>query len=171
MPGQRCSQLQAHYIKIASYYSGLKMNNQFAIGNWVDTDDYLPPDGLHIRSRRGDIGVSWWAREWLEKIEKTVSPQALELGRRIARKSQVLDLKIDGDTLSATIQENRRNRFHFSYRLNLIDDETLEKIIDDCQQSSLLMAYLLSKQVPEEIRDLFQSYGHDFMIDFLSNRL
>ena len=145
-----------------------KANFQVVDGNKLSYD-YQPLDGIQIRSRRGQISHKWWSRQWLEQIEAHCSEQVVEQGRRIARKNQVLDVKISGNKLTSTIQENRRNRFHIEVDLELKDEETWNSIIDECQDNALIMSHLFSAQLAEEFITLCQKHKLDFFVDISKN--
>src|SRR5215472_10037573 len=50
--------------------------------------------GLRARSRRGDIGETWWSQRFIAILESFGFGSRLDRGRNYARRGQVLDLEV-----------------------------------------------------------------------------
>ena len=50
-------------------------------------------DGIKSHSRRGAFAKNWWAKQWIEALERLVDSGRLSRGRTYARKGQVLSIQ------------------------------------------------------------------------------
>jgi len=67
----------------------------------------LPADGIRARSRRGEIGETWWSQRFIEILESFDMGARLTRGRRYARAGQVLDLEVRPGEVTASVQGSR----------------------------------------------------------------
>ena len=50
--------------------------------------------GIRAQSKRGEFGASWWARRWVQALEKFSIGSRLSLGRSYARRGQVVSIDV-----------------------------------------------------------------------------
>src|SRR5215472_5068249 len=55
--------------------------------------------GIRARSRRGDIGETWWSRRFISILESFGFGSRLDRGRHYARRGQGLDLEVNGSVV------------------------------------------------------------------------
>src|SRR6266536_3307806 len=63
--------------------------------------------GIKARSRRGQIGGTWWSRRFLKTLEALELGGRLGRGRAYARAGQVLDLEVTPGLVTARVQGSR----------------------------------------------------------------
>src|SRR5487761_65863 len=64
--------------------------------------------GLKAKSRRGDIGETWWSRRFLSILESFGFGSRLDRGRSYARRGQVLEWSVTPGEIRARVQGSRR---------------------------------------------------------------
>src|ERR1700730_19436141 len=63
--------------------------------------------GIKARSRKGDIGETWWSKRFIEVLESFDFSSRLQRGRSYARRGQVLELKVSAGEGKARVQGSR----------------------------------------------------------------
>ena len=64
-------------------------------------------NGIRARSKRGDIGSTWWSRRFIDVLEELELGTRLVSGRRYARAGQVVTLEVAAGSVTATVQGSR----------------------------------------------------------------
>src|SRR4051812_50186792 len=64
-------------------------------------------DGIPARSRRGEIGESWWSKRFLDALKAVADTSRLGRGRSYARTGQVMDLRGHPGRVTARGQGSR----------------------------------------------------------------
>src|SRR5438477_9330141 len=73
--------------------------------------------GIKAHSRRGAFGRSWWARRWLDVLERLELGGRLGRGRSYARRGQVLDIAIGEGRVTASVQGSRKDPYAVKIRI------------------------------------------------------
>src|SRR6266498_2815323 len=76
-------------------------------GDWPPARPRRVEGGIKARSRRGQIGESWWSGRFVAILESLGMGPRLGRGRAYARAGQVLDLGVTAGTVSARVQGSR----------------------------------------------------------------
>ncbi len=113
--------------------------------------------GIHIRSRRGPIGDSWWARKWLERFEQKADANEVELGRRTARKSQVMDLKIHPGKVESVVAETRDLVFVQNFAFSVFRDSVWQTVLEELINDGYCLAMLYAGKLPEKLQEMVES--------------
>jgi uncharacterized Zn finger protein len=76
--------------------------------------------GIKAHSRRGAFGQSWWARRWLDVLERLELGGRLTRGRAYARRGQVLDIKVEEGSVHASVQGSRDDPYAVTIRVHAL---------------------------------------------------
>lgn len=115
--------------------------------------------GIKARSQRGAFSRNWWARRWIEAMEKLVDPARLQRGRSYARSGQVLSLQETSQGIEAQVQGSRPQPYTVSIQVTPLTDEQWNLVIDAMAEQALFTAQLLAGEMPNDIEDAFQTAG------------
>jgi uncharacterized Zn finger protein len=122
-------------------------------------------DGVKARSQRGQIGRSWWAKRWIEALERLVDPKRLTRGRSYARKGQVIDLQATAHGIEARVQGSRSRPYKITIALEPLDDAAWERVADQLAGQALFSARLLAGEMPDDIEAAFGAAGVNLFPD------
>jgi uncharacterized Zn finger protein len=141
---------------------------------WYDYDDFdynepSEPDRIPgsifvhgpIRavSKRGDIGVEWWGRQWVIAVDRVIGDGRLERGKRYARNGSVLDMEIAHGQAFAHVQGSRSRPYHTYVSLKPFTDEEWDLAIRALSEQAIYAAKLLAGEMPENIEAIFDGMG------------
>lgn len=123
---------------------------------------YPPPskprvveNGLKARSRRGQIGASWWSQRFLTVLEGMGMGSRLQRGRRYARQGQVVSLDVDAGMVSASVQGSRTRPYRVRIGAAAFGKEAWSRIEAELADSAWYTAKLLAGEMPADIEELF----------------
>src|SRR6266508_1999401 len=132
-------------------------------GSW---DDWPPPSrprrvegGIKARSRRGQIGESWWSGRFVAILESLGMGPRLGRGRAYARAGQVLDLGVTAGTVSARVQGSRARPYRVSIGLGRFGEADWARVESALAARALYSAKLLAGEMPLQIEEVFSSCG------------
>ena len=130
-------------------------------GFWSDYPDYEPSrplpaeGGIAARSRRGDIGETWWSRRFIELLESFGVGSRLKRGRNYARTGQVLELDVEPGVVLAKVQGSRYTPYRVRIRGKLLSENQWRRAEKAMASQALPLARLLAGEMPTEIEDVF----------------
>jgi uncharacterized Zn finger protein len=116
-------------------------------------------DGIKARSRRGDFAKNWWARRWIQAMERLVDPGRLARGRSYARKGQVRSIEETQGGIRARVQGSRPSPYKVTIQVSPLSEAQWEKVIDALAEQAIFTAQLLAGEMPQDIEQAFQSAG------------
>jgi uncharacterized Zn finger protein len=127
---------------------------------WDDTDyDNSGPirveNGIRARSKRGDIGSSWWSRRFIDVLEDLDLGTRLASGRRYARAGQVLKLEVTAGSVTSSVQGSRPRAYEVSIGLTQIWPTKWERIERALASQVIFSAKLLAGDMPEDLERVF----------------
>jgi uncharacterized Zn finger protein len=132
-------------------------------GSW---DEWPPPSrprrvegGIRARSRRGQIGESWWSGRFVAILESLGMGPRLGRGRAYARAGQVLDLEVAAGTVSARVQGSRARPYRVSVGLARFGEADWARVESALAARALYSAKLLAGEMPLHIEEVFSSCG------------
>jgi uncharacterized Zn finger protein len=132
-------------------------------GSW---DDWPPPSrprrvegGIRARSRRGQIGESWWSGRFVAILESLGMGPRLGRGRAYARAGQVLDLGVAAGTVSARVQGSRARPYRVNIGLARFGEADWARVESALAARALYSAKLLAGEMPLQIEEVFASCG------------
>ena len=123
--------------------------------NWNITDDNGGGKGLPVRSRRGPIGVTWWAQRWLGLFEANADHQEVDLGRRLARQSRVLELTVTPGEIQARVEESHQRVFAVGFTAPALTETQQRLLVAAIVRDNLALAMMYAERLPENLETLF----------------
>lgn len=116
-------------------------------------------EGIKARSQRGAFARNWWAKKWIEAMERLVDTGRLSRGRRYARSGQVLSVQEVEGGVEGRVQGSRRQPYKVSIQVAPLTAAQWEQVLDALAEQALFTAQLLGGEMPLEVEDVFQSVG------------
>ena len=110
---------------------------------------------------RGDFGVRWWSRRFVDAAAKAsgASPDRLAQGMDYARLGQTLSLDVAGGTVSAVVQGTAARPHDVGLRLRALSDAEWRAAAGVLASRAVFAAQLLSGEMPAEVETAFASAG------------
>jgi uncharacterized Zn finger protein len=115
--------------------------------------------GLVARSARGDIGLLWWSRRFVEVLESFALGSRLTRGKNYARRGQVLSLEVVAGTVKATVQGSRRAPYRVQIGLAPFSELVWAKVEVVLAEQAIHSARLLAGEFPAELEQVFAAAG------------
>ena len=129
-------------------------------------DGYFEPSrprkargGIKAQSRRGGVGLSWWASRWIEVLEGFELGARLARGRSYARRGQVLSIDVEKGAVTARVQGSRARPYRVEIRVETLRRSDWKKLTTALFERPVFAAKLLAGQMPENIEDVFRDAG------------
>jgi uncharacterized Zn finger protein len=111
--------------------------------------------GVTARSKRGEIGDTWWSRRFITVLESFGLGSRLQRGKRYARIGQVLSLEIVPGQVRASVQGSRSKPYRVFIETAILTESEWGSIEDVMASRAVFLAKLLSGEMPEEIEEAF----------------
>ncbi|MBO0684470.1 MAG: SWIM zinc finger family protein [Candidatus Dormibacteraeota bacterium] len=111
--------------------------------------------GIQARSRRGEIGESWWSRRFLEILESFEYGSRLTRGRAYARRGQVLDLSVGTGVVDARVQGSRVRPYRVQVAVKPLSDPDWARAEEAMASKAVFMATLLAGEMPKQVEEAF----------------
>lgn len=111
--------------------------------------------GVTARSKRGNIGDTWWSRRFITVLESFGIGSRLQRGKRYARAGQVLSLEIVPGQVRASVQGSRSKPYRVFIETGILTDSEWRSIEEIMASRAVFLATLLSGEMPEEIEEAF----------------
>ena len=115
--------------------------------------------GIRAQSKRGDFGASWWARRWVQALEKFSMGSRLARGRSYARRGQVVSIDVGPGEVAASVQGSRKRPYRVSIAVATLPGADLHKLQAALAERPAFAASLLAGRMPENIEDAFADVG------------
>lgn len=116
-------------------------------------------NGLKAKSKRGDIGATWWSRRFIEVLESFGMGGRLTRGRNYARQGQVLSLSLSTSMVIALVQGSRPTPYKTRIAIKSFTGQEWQRIEHALAGKALYAAKLLAGEMPADIETLFASLG------------
>src|SRR5215472_13128649 len=111
--------------------------------------------GIRARSRRGDIGETWWSRRFISILESFGFGSRLDRGRHYARRGQVLDLEVHRGVVQARVQGSRARPYRVRLGVETLEEEDWERAERAMAARAVFAARLLAGEMPRDIEETF----------------
>jgi uncharacterized Zn finger protein len=111
--------------------------------------------GIQTRSQRGEFAKNWWARRWLEALERLMQGVRLTRGQHYARIGQIVSMEEIKGGVTARVQGSRQKPYRVSIQLAPFNNKQWEKVFDLLADKAIYVAQLLAGDMPEDIEDVF----------------
>jgi uncharacterized Zn finger protein len=112
-------------------------------------------NGIKAKSKRGDIGETWWSQRWVSILKSFHMGARLTRGKSYARKGQVAAIDIQKGVVTAKVQGTRKRPYSVTIELPLLSDDEWDKVTDAMASQALFAAKLLSGEMPKNIEEAF----------------
>lgn len=116
-------------------------------------------DGIKAKSKRGDIGETWWSKRWVGVLESFDMGARLGRGRSYARRGQVVSIKVKKGIVYARVQGTRDKPYSVKIKLPVLSDTEWDQVTDVMASQALFAAKLLSGEMPLNIEEAFDEAG------------
>jgi len=123
--------------------------------SWPERRPRIPADGIRAKSQRGNFGLSWWAKRWIEVLEGFGYGTRLTRGRNYARNGAVLNIDITPGRVSARVQGSQRAPYKATLAIIPLSSLQWNKAIDAMAEQAIFAAKLLAGEMPREIEEAF----------------
>ena len=112
-------------------------------------------NGIQTRSKKGNIGETWWSKRFISALERIGIGSRLERGRSYARKGQVVSINIRDATVYAQVQGTKPRPYNITISFTRFNDLQWAQIFDALASQALFTASLLGGEIPQEIETIF----------------
>jgi uncharacterized Zn finger protein len=116
-------------------------------------------DGIAAKSRRGEIGESWWSKRFLAALKAVADTSRLGRGRSYARTGQVMDLRVHPGRVTAQVQGSRPKPYAVRLDLKPFTDAQWERAERELAAQALYLAALLAGEMPRDVEQAFAAAG------------
>lgn len=117
-------------------------------------------NGIKVRAKRGDLGQSWLAKEWISALEEaTYSGSSFRRGRTYARKGQVLSVNVKKGRVVAMVQGSAQKPYEIGINVGVWGVEDLKKFAKLLKEKPIYAASILAGELPEDLADDIVSLG------------
>lgn len=112
--------------------------------------------GIRAQDPRAGGLRSWWARRWIETLERMGMGARFGRSKNYAASGQVVEMKIAGPHVSAIVVGSRADPYSVSVDFRLPDDAARSRIVERIRSEPMLVARLLVDDLPMEIEQIFR---------------
>lgn len=120
----------------------------------------IPTDrGIKLRSQRGGTSRNWWARRWIDAMERLVDPARLQRGRSYARSGQVLNIQETKTGIQAMVQGSRPQPYKVAIQVIHLSSSQWDTVVNSLSEQAIFTAQLLAGEMPGNIESAFESAG------------
>ena len=112
-------------------------------------------DGIRARSRRGDVGDTWWSRRFVDVLESFRIGARLARGKSYARSGQVLEVAVASGVVTSRVQGSRARPYRCEIRVLPLSDKDWQRVAAALAARAVFAAKLLNGEMPHEIEEAF----------------
>ncbi|MCB0192356.1 MAG: SWIM zinc finger family protein [Anaerolineae bacterium] len=116
-------------------------------------------EGIKARSKKGKFVKNWWAKRWIDTLEKLIDAGRLRRGKRYARQGQILSIEETKSGIKAKVQGSRSTPYQVSLDITPLTKAQWDAVIDALADQAIFTAQLLSGEMPQDIEDVFTQVG------------
>jgi uncharacterized Zn finger protein len=122
------------------------------------TDTLVIAGPLYAVSKRGDIGATWWGKQWVAAM-MAMGDTRLSRGKSYARNGSVRELRIQSGGASGPVQGSSRRPYDTGINLRVFTADEWDRALDTLSGQAIYSANLLAGEMPSDIESVFQSIG------------
>jgi uncharacterized Zn finger protein len=117
--------------------------------------------GIRAQESRTGAGRSWWAKRWMQTMERMGLGARLGRGRNYAMSGQVTRMTIAGPRVEASVTGTRPQPYAVTVDFRVPEDSARERIVGRIRSEPMLVARLLVDDLPTEMEMIFRDEGYD----------
>ena len=117
--------------------------------------------GIRAQESRTGAGRSWWAKEWVRRLEAMGLKGRLGRGKNYAMSGQVVSMDIEGSRVVAKVQGTRPDPYESTLGFRAPEGEAHARIVAAIRREPMLVARLLADDLPIEVESFFKAEGYD----------
>jgi len=117
--------------------------------------------GIRAQMSRTGSGRSWWAAEWMRRIEAMGLKGRLGRGKNYALLGQVVSMEIEDSRVTARVQGTRPEPYVVTISFRTPDADARARIVRAIRREPMLVARLLADDLPTEIERILRDENLD----------
>ncbi len=118
--------------------------------------------GIRAQESRSGGARTWWARRWLEVLERMGLGARLGRGKHYAVSGQVTGMRIEGPHVEAQVVGTRQDPYRVTIDFRVPEGAAREAIVSRIKGEPMLAARLIADDMPTEVEQAFRDCGLDF---------
>ena len=95
-------------------------------------------------------GKTWWGEQWLKSLSYIDYSNRLPRGSTYASQGAVVDIKINGNKISAKVQGTRRTPYKVSISVPIFSISEKKVIMSAIKSDPMMLSDLLNRNLPQE---------------------
>lgn len=111
--------------------------------------------GIRAKSRKGEIGDTWWSKKWIDALKSAGLGSRLDRGKNYARRGQVISIDIVAGTVKSKVQGSRVTPYSVVIRLKHFTETEWRKTVSELASRAIFSAKLLSGEMPKDVEEAF----------------
>ncbi len=115
--------------------------------------------------KQRSFALTWWGKTWIEALERlgSIWENRLPRGRGYARRGKVVKCEIQPGSITARVSGTRETPYKVKIKVRQFTKKAREEIFSILRQRPVLVSSILNLTLPENIIDIFKSYGIDLL--------
>ena len=118
--------------------------------------------GIRAQESRSGGARTWWARRWLEVLERMGLGARLGRGKHYAVSGQVTGMRLEGPHVEAQVVGTRENPYRVTIDFRVPEGAAREAIVSRIKGEPMIAARLIADDMPTEVEQAFRDCGLDF---------
>ena len=118
--------------------------------------------GIRAQESRSGGARTWWARRWLEVLERMGLGARLGRGKHYAVSGQVTGMRFEGPHVEAQVVGTRPDPYRVTIDFRVPEGAAREAIVSRIKGEPMLAARLIADDMPTEVEQAFRDCGLDF---------
>ena len=118
--------------------------------------------GIRAQESRSGGARTWWARRWLEVLERMGLGARLGRGKHYAVSGQVTGMRLEGPHVEAQVVGTRPDPYRVTIDFRVPEGAAREAIVSRIKGEPMIAARLIADDMPTEVEQAFRDCGLDF---------
>ena len=118
--------------------------------------------GIRAQESRSGGARTWWARRWVEVLERMGLGARLGRGKHYAVSGQVTGMRFEGPHVEAQVVGTRPDPYRVTIDFRVPEGAAREAIVSRIKGEPMIAARLIADDMPTEVEQAFRDCGIDF---------
>ena len=118
--------------------------------------------GIRAQESRSGGARTWWARRWLEVLERMGLGARLGRGKHYAVSGQVTGMRFEGPHVEAQVVGTRPDPYRVTIDFRVPEGAAREAIVSRIKGEPMIAARLIADDMSTEVEQAFRDCGLDF---------